>query len=57
MCERPYRVPFAGRWYVWKHPDGNRNPSCAISTTAANNLLGLIHNRIPVILRLLRQLA
>ena len=39
MCERPYRGAFAGRWYVLKHPGGNRNPSCAISTTAASHLL------------------
>ena len=50
VCERPYRIPFAGRWYVWKHPDGNRIPSCAIITTVANDLLVPIHNQMPVIL-------
>ena len=37
-----YRVPFAGRWHLWKHSGGNRSLSCAISTTAANNLLALV---------------
>ena len=31
-------------------PEGNRIPSCAIITTAANDLLRPIHHRMPVIL-------
>ena len=41
---------FAGLWSVWRDPDGNRIPSCTIITTAANDLLRPIHDRMPVIL-------
>ena len=41
---------FAGLWSVWRYPDGNRIPSCAIITTGANDLLSPIHGRMPVIL-------
>lgn len=41
---------FAGLSSVWRDPDGNRIPSCAIITTAANDLLRPIHDRMPVIL-------
>ena len=41
---------FAGLWSVWRDPDGNRIPSCAIITTEANNLLSPIHDRMPVVL-------
>ena len=41
---------FAGLWSVWEDPTGNRIPSCAIITTAANDLLRPIHDRMPVIL-------
>ena len=41
---------FAGLWAVCKDPDGNTVPSCTIITTEANDLLGPIHNRMPVIL-------
>ena len=41
---------FAGLWSVWKDPEGNRIPSCTIITTAANDLLRPIHDRMPVIL-------
>ena len=55
---RPMRVvlrsgepfAFAGLWSVWRDPDGNRIPSCAIITTTANDLLRPIHDRMPVIL-------
>jgi putative SOS response-associated peptidase YedK len=40
---------FAGVWDRWKS-DGNTIISCAIITTAANELLSNIHNRMPVIL-------
>ncbi len=55
-AKRPMRIvmrsgePFAGLWSVWRDPDGNRIPSCAIITTAANDLLRPIHDRMPVIL-------
>ena len=41
---------FAGLWAVWRDPDGNRVPSCTIITTAANDLLAPIHDRMPVVL-------
>ena len=57
-AKRPMRIvmqsgepfAFAGLWSVWMDPDGNRIPSCAIITTAANELLTPIHDRMPVIL-------
>ena len=56
--KRPMRIAmrsgepfaFAGLWSVWRQPDGNRVPSCAIIPTAANDLLTPIHDRMPVIL-------
>ena len=42
--------PFAGLWPVWRDPDRNRIPSCAVITTAANDLLRPVHDRMPVIL-------
>ena len=41
---------FAGLWSVWKDPESNRIPSCTIITTAANDLLRPIHDRMPVVL-------
>ena len=41
---------FAGLWAVWRDPEGNRIPSCTIITTAANDLLAPIHDRMPVVL-------
>ena len=57
-ARRPMRVvtrtgepfAFAGLRSVWRDPDGNRVPSCAIITTAANELLRPIHDRMPVVL-------
>ena len=57
-AKRPMRVAmrsgepfaFAGLWSMWKDAEGNRFPSCAIITTAANDLLRPIHHRMPVIL-------
>ena len=57
-ARRPMRVAmrsgepfaFAGLWSVWTDPEGNRIPSCAIITTAGNDLLRPIHDRMPVIL-------
>ena len=56
--KRPYRIvmksgePFAmaGLWETWKDPQGNIVPSCTVITTAANDYLAPIHNRMPVIL-------
>ena len=56
--KRPYRIilksgePFAmaGLWETWRDPQGNVVPSCTIITTAANDFLSPIHNRMPVIL-------
>ena len=44
--------PFAlaGLWETWRDPQGNVVPSCTIITTAANDFLSPIHNRMPVIL-------
>ena len=58
LGKRPYRIilkagePFAmaGLWETWKDPQGNVVPSCTIITTAANDFLAPIHNRMPVIL-------
>lgn len=41
---------FAGLWERWQSPGGDIVHSCAIVTTAANELLAAIHPRMPVIL-------
>ncbi|MBW4663383.1 MAG: SOS response-associated peptidase [Chroococcus sp. CMT-3BRIN-NPC107] len=41
---------FAGLWEYWKSPDEQIINSCTILTTAANDLLRPIHERMPVIL-------
>ena len=41
---------FAGIWSMWKDPEDNSIPTCAIITTSANELLRLIHHRMPAIL-------
>ena len=56
--KRPMRVAmrsrepfaFAGIWSMWKDPEDNSIPTCAIITTSANELLRPIHHRMPVIL-------
>jgi putative SOS response-associated peptidase YedK len=40
---------FAGLWDVWEGPAG-KVPSCAVITTAANELVAPLHDRMPVIL-------
>lgn len=40
----------AGLWEVWNSPDGSVLPSCTIITTTPNQLVGQIHDRMPVIL-------
>ena len=57
-AKRPMRIvlrtgkpfAFAGLLSMWRDPDGNRIPSCAIITTTANELPRPIHDRMPVIL-------
>jgi putative SOS response-associated peptidase YedK len=41
---------FAGLWDEWNSSDGSSVKSCTIITTAPNNLVASIHNRMPVIL-------
>jgi putative SOS response-associated peptidase YedK len=41
---------FAGLWDSWNSPDGALVKSCTIITTEPNELTGIIHNRMPVIL-------
>jgi len=41
---------FAGLWDSWTSPDGSQVKSCTIITTAPNELMNIIHNRMPVIL-------
>ncbi len=41
---------FAGLWETWKDPEGELIKSCTIITTAANEYLKPIHDRMPVIL-------
>ena len=57
-AKRPMRVTmrsgepfaFAGLWSMGSDSEGNRISSCAIITTAANDVLKPIHHRMPVIL-------
>ncbi|MET0728900.1 MAG: SOS response-associated peptidase [Acidimicrobiales bacterium] len=54
FIHRPDGEPyaFAGIWEVWKGPAKDQEPlrSCAIITTAPNEEMGKIHDRMPVIL-------
>ena len=43
-------MAFAGLWENWKSPEGEWVRSCSILTTAANDFIEPIHNRMPVIL-------
>ena len=56
--KRPYLIgmrdgepfAFAGIWERWTDPEGYIIETCAILTTSSNELVGEIHNRMPVIL-------
>ncbi|HLA05960.1 MAG TPA: SOS response-associated peptidase [Anaerolineales bacterium] len=41
---------FAGLWDSWNSPDGSLIRSCTIITTEPNDLMSMIHDRMPVIL-------
>lgn len=47
-------LAFAGLWEAWRDPDASSEDewlrSCAIVTTAANELLAPVHDRMPVVL-------
>lgn len=45
---RPFA--FAGLWEHWEGPEGSAIDSCTILTTPANELVGTLHDRMPVIL-------
>jgi putative SOS response-associated peptidase YedK len=42
---------FAGLWDVWRSVEGQPVRSCTIITTVPNELVGQIHNRMPLILK------
>ena len=43
------QMAFAGLWETWKSPEGVVE-SCTICTTDANDMMGQLHDRMPVIL-------
>lgn len=43
-------LALAGLWGSWRDPDGERMTTCTIVTTAPNELLEPIHDRMPVVL-------
>lgn len=49
-CEGGGPFAMAGIWEAWRNPEGERIESCAILTTAANDRVAPIHERMPVIL-------
>lgn len=49
LLDRPV-FAFAGIWERWRSPEGVEVETCAILNTAANRLMRLFHERMPVIL-------
>lgn len=43
-------LAFAGIWQDWQGDDGKVLSSCAIVTTSANETLGALHHRMPVLI-------
>jgi putative SOS response-associated peptidase YedK len=43
-------IALAGLWECWESPEGEVVESCSIITTAANDLVAPMHDRMPVIL-------
>lgn len=43
-------IGFAGLWDIWTNPEGERIESCTIITTAANELIKPLHDRMPLII-------
>ncbi len=41
---------FAGIWETWRSPEGDPLRSCAIITCPPNDLIAVVHNRMPVML-------
>ena len=41
---------FAGLWDIWTNPVGERIESCTIITTAANEIIQPLHDRMPLII-------
>lgn len=56
--KQPYRVErrdrepftFAGLWDVWEPADGPTRRTCTVLTTEANDVVGEVHDRMPVML-------
>jgi putative SOS response-associated peptidase YedK len=44
-------IAFAGLWETWTGPNGEEVDTAAIVTTQANHVLGLIHDRMPVVVQ------
>lgn len=44
-------LALAGLWASWRDPEGERITTCTIITTKPNELVGKIHDRMPVVLR------
>lgn len=40
---------FAGLWEIWHSPEGDELKSCTILTTDANELVGTVHQRMPIL--------
>lgn len=47
---RGHPFAFAALWERWQGPEASPLDTCTILTTTANDLVGRIHNRMPVIL-------